>query len=627
MCGINGIYNIRKLSQPEELLREMNLTSKHRGPDYTGSYADQDVVLGHNRLSIIDLEASSNQPFVSEDGNLVLVFNGEIYNYREIRNILAPKYNFKTEGDTEVVLAAYQKWGPACLNHFNGMFAMAIWDKTKRELFLSRDRLGIKPLYYYDNLEQFAFSSEIRSLLTLPFLEKKINEDALVDYLRYGTVHAPRTMINGIRMLMPGHYCLLNEDGIKISQYWNINVHHSTESYNQNYDQVKNRTKELFFESVSRRLVSDVPFGAFLSGGIDSSAIVGAMSSVSDQKIDTFSVTFAEEAFSEAKYAKIIAKKFNTSHHEIKLTPEDFLKDLPEAVASIDHPSMDGPNSFVISKATKQAGVTVALSGLGGDELFGGYDIFKRAYSLLDKKWMMSFPLMFRKGLGSGLKLIKPGIASDKIKKTITSKYLELPYYYPINREILDDEKIHYLLNFHNYPDNAVHEILQHGIGIGSSGAKVPFLSRVSYAEINTYMQNVLLRDTDQMSMAHALEVRVPFLDHKLVEYIYGIRDDFKYPSTPKKLLIDSLGDLLPDEIVNRPKMGFTFPWEIWLKNELKDYCSEGLNYLKEMNLFNERGIDDIWVSFLQGNKKITWSRVWTLVVLGQWLKKHQITD
>ncbi|CAG5083598.1 asparagine synthase (glutamine-hydrolyzing) [Parvicella tangerina] len=626
MCGINGIYNIRKVDHPVDLIKKMNQRSAHRGPDYSGVYSDEDIVLGHNRLSIIDLDEVSNQPMISENDNLVLVFNGEIYNYQELRKILEKRHTFKTNGDTEVVLAAFERWGPACLNHFNGMFGLAIWDKNKRELFVARDRLGIKPVYYYDNLEQFAFSSEIRSLLELPFVEKEINEDALVDYLRYGTVHAPRTIINGVRMLMPGHYVLLNVDGIKTHQYWNVNLHYSSESFNQSYDQVKSRTKELFYESVERRLVADVPFGAFLSGGIDSSAVVGVMSEVSKNKVNTFSVTFAEEEFSEAKYARIIAEKFNTNHHEIKLSPTDFLEDLPNAIDSMDHPSMDGPNSYVVSKATKGAGITMALSGLGGDELFAGYDIFKRAYSLLDKKWLMSFPLFFRKGLGTALKVVKPGISSDKIKKTITSKYLELPYYYPINREVLDDNKLHEILSFHNYPENAVHEILQHSIGVGTSGASVPFLSRVTFAEINTYMQNVLLRDTDQMSMAHALEVRVPFLDHKLLEYVYGVRDDFKYPTQPKKLLVDALGDLLPSEIVDRPKMGFTFPWESWLKNDLKDYCIEGFDYLKGLSYFNERGLDNLWIDFLNGKRTITWSRVWTFVVLGHWLKKNRIS-
>ncbi len=626
MCGINGIYNIRKLKDPQSLIANMNLASKHRGPDYTGVYSDENVILGHNRLSIIDLQESSNQPFISDDGNLIMVFNGEVYNFQEIKKILKD-YPYKTNSDTEVVLAAYQKWGKACVNHFNGMFAFAIWDKKESSLFIARDRMGIKPLYYYDNFEQFAFSSEIRSLLTLPFIEKKINEDALVDYLRYATVHAPRTMVNGIQCLMPGHYLVLNEDGISTHQYWDINLHHSSESFNQSYDQIKTRTKDLFFQAVERRLVADVPFGAFLSGGIDSSAVVAAMSEVSTQKVKTFAITFDEAEFSEAKFAQQVADKYKTEHHEIRLKPEDFLKDLPNAINSIDHPSMDGPNSYVVSKATKDAGVTMALSGLGGDEVFGGYDIFKRAHSLLDKKWMMSFPIAVRKTLGRGLKLAKPGISSDKIVKTITSKYLELPYYYPINREVMDDEAIHKILKFHDFPENTVHEILQHGIGVGTVGAKVPFLSRVSYAEMNTYMQNVLLRDTDQMSMAHALEVRVPFLDHQLVEYIYGVRDDFKYPSTPKKLLVESLGDLLPSEIVNRPKMGFTFPWEQWMKNELKSYSKTGLDHLKNLSFFEERALDDIWINFLKGNKKITWSRVWHLVVLGHWLKANNINQ
>ncbi len=624
MCGLNGIYNIRKLNNASDLISKMNLASQHRGPDYSGVYSDEQIVLGHNRLSIIDLQPSSHQPFVSNDGNLVLVFNGEIYNYLEIKKILKD-YDFKTNSDTEVIIAAYQKWGKACVNHFNGMFAFAIWDKAKQNLFIARDRLGIKPLYYYDNFEQFAFSSEMRSLLTLPFIEKKINEDALVDYLSYATVHAPRTIVNGIQMLMPGHYLELNEDGIKTTQYWNINIHYNSASINQSYDEVKTKTKELLMKSVERRLVADVSFGVFLSGGIDSSALVACMSKVTEKPIKTFSITFDESEFSEAKYAQMIADKYQTEHTEIRLKPEDFLKDLPEAIKSMDHPSMDGPNSYIVSKATKNAGVTMALSGLGGDEIFGGYDIFKRSMKLLDKKWVMSFPVMFRKAFGSVLKITKPGIASDKIYKTLTSKYLELPYYYPINREIMDEKTLHKTLTFHDYPENSVHEILQNGIGVGALGAKVPFLSRVSFAEINTYMQNVLLRDTDQMSMAHALEVRVPFLDHELVEYIYGVNDDYKYPSTPKKLLVESLGDLLPDEIVNRPKMGFTLPWEVWMKNELKSYCKEGLDFLKNTKSFEERAIDDIWLKFLSGSSKVTWSRVWHLVVLGHWLKENNI--
>ncbi len=622
MCGINGIYSVTKLSNPKELLEKMNSVTHHRGPDFSAVYVDEQVAFGHNRLAIIDLNPSSNQPFISNDGNVVLAFNGEIYNYQEVRKLI-DNYDFKTNSDTEVIVAAYQKWGIGCVHQFNGMFAFAIWDKALQKFFLVRDRLGIKPIYYFDNNQQFAFSSELRGLLSLPFIDKKINPSALADYVQYGTFHAPRTIIQDIKMLLPGHYMTISDEGSTITEYWDINQKYSRKSQRQNYDEVKEEVRELFFKSVERRLIADVPFGAFLSGGIDSSAVVAAMSKVSPNTIKTFSITFEEEAFSEAKYARIIAEKYNTDHTEIKLTQEDFLKTLPKAIASMDHPSFDGVNSYVVSEVTKKAGVTMALSGLGGDELFAGYDIFKRAYSLLDKKWMFSFPPVFRNTAGSILKTLKPSVSSDKIAKILKVKYLELPYYYPINREIFSDDEVKRIVNNCEGYTNAVKEIVDFGVGIDGLGSKAPFLSKVMYAEINTYMQNVLLRDTDQMSMAHALEVRVPFLDYELVEYVYGVKDEFKYPHSPKKLLVDALGDLLPDEIVNRPKMGFTFPWETWLKGNLKGYCIEGLDALKQTQLMNNQFIDKQWNAFLAGNSKTKWSHIWHLVVLGQWIKTN----
>ena len=596
----------------------------HRGPDASGTYVNDFVAFGHNRLSIIDLEASSNQPFYSKDNKFILIFNGEIYNYKEIRESL-PDYHFRTNSDTEVVLAAYQTWGTNCVHQFNGMFAFAIWDVEKRTLFIARDRLGIKPLYIYDNNESIVFSSEIRSLMECSLVKKKIDKDSFVDYLRYNTVHAPKTIIEGVKMLMPGHYIWVSDDEYKNEPYWDINKYINRKSDNQSYEEIKMDVKDRLTKSVKRRLVADVPFGAFLSGGIDSSAIVALMSEVTDKPLKTFNISFAEEAFSEAKYARIIAKKYKTDHTEIKLTPADFLAELPSALSGMDHPSGDGPNSFIVSKATKEAGVTMALSGLGGDELFAGYDIFPRAVSLLDKKWVYSFPIGIRRLIGKALKIVKPTIASDKVVETITQKYLELPFYYPINRQVLNDELISNLTGIGILPENAVYRIGLNGIDVNAPGFKSPFLSKVSYMEMNTYMQNVLLRDTDQMSMAHSLEVRVPFLDHELVEYVCGVADEHKFPYSPKKLLVDSLGDLLPKEIVNRPKMGFTFPWEQWMKNELKDFCIKNLTNLVDRELLDKKQLWDMWDRFLKGNQKATWSRLWPLVVLGFWLEENEV--
>jgi len=597
---------------------------KHRGPDASGTYVNDFVAFGHSRLSIIDLDTSSNQPFYSSDNKFILIFNGEIYNYKEIRESLTD-YHFRTHSDTEVVLAAYQAWGTNCVHQFNGMFAFAIWDVEKRALFIARDRLGIKPLYVYDNNESIVFSSEIRSLMECSFVKKKIDKDSFVDYLRYNTVHAPKTIIEGVKMLMPGHYMWVSDDEYKNEPYWDINKYINQKSDNQSYEEIKIEVKDRLTKSVKRRLVADVPFGAFLSGGIDSSAIVALMSEVSDEPVKTFNISFAEEAFSEAKYARIIAKKYKTDHTEIKLTPADFLAELPSALSGMDHPSGDGPNSFIVSKATKEAGVTMALSGLGGDELFAGYDIFPRAVSLLDKKWLYSFPIGIRRLMGKALKIVKPTIASDKTVETITQKYLELPFYYPINRQVLNDELISKLTGIGILPENAVYRIGLNSIDVNAPGFKSPFLSKVSYMELNTYMQNVLLRDTDQMSMAHSLEVRVPFLDHELVEYVYGVADEHKFPYSPKKLLVDSLGDLLPKEIVNRPKMGFTFPWEQWMKNELKDFCIKNLTNLVDRELLDKKQLWDMWDRFIKGNQKATWSRLWPLVVLGFWLEENEV--
>jgi asparagine synthase (glutamine-hydrolysing) len=625
MCGINGIYDVKGLENPRGLVETMNRATIHRGPDFSDVYIDEQVAFGHNRLAIIDLNPQGNQPMQSADGNVVVVFNGEIYNYKDLRNELID-YPFKSNSDTEVILAAYQKWGIDCLKRFNGMFAIALWDKTLRTFYLIRDRMGIKPVYYFDNNVHFAFSSEMRGLLTLPFVNKKLSNQGLRDYVQYGTVHAPYTLLDEVKMLMPGQYIVITDEGKEEHFYWDIHTRFSRKSDGQNYEEVKNEVRNLFVQAVQRRLVADVPFGAFLSGGIDSSAVVAAMAQSGANDIKTFSIIFDEEEFSEARYARLVAEKYGTQHTEIKLTSSDFLSSLPEAVSALDHPSVDGLNSYIVSRATKAGGVTMALSGLGGDELFAGYDIFKRSYALLGKKWIISFPIFTRKWAGNILRIVRPSVASDKIAKTLLVKYMELPFFYPINRQIYSDEVVQRVLSTNGETVNAVHQLVEEGVGIGTVGFNAPFMSKVSYAEWSTYMQNVLLRDTDQMSMAHALEVRVPFLDHQLVEYVYGVNDAFKFPYTPKKLLVDALGDWLPDEIVNRPKMGFVFPWEQWMLGDLKSYCEEGLKILSATKLIDSGFIQRQWGDFERGGKT-KWSHVWHLVVLGHWLRTNGINS
>lgn len=631
MCGINGIFGLDDQQLAREKITAMNFCMRHRGPDDDGVFTEDKIAFGHRRLSIIDLSNAGHQPMASYDGRYFIIYNGELYNYKELKFELQrvvsgsdqQAYLFQTNTDTEVIMAAYARWGSGCLSRFNGMFAFAIWDNQKKELFIARDRLGIKPLYYFYHKRIFVFSSELRSLLSSDLIPKKLDEDSLIDYLRYQTVHAPDTIVKGVKMLMPGHFIEIKNEKVSSKSYWNLSKDTSANTEGKNYKEVCNDVNRLLTDAVERRLIADVPFGAFLSGGIDSSAIVGLMSKVSSERIKTFCVTFNESEFSEARYAELIAKKFNTDHNEIKLTPVDFITELPDALRSMDHPSGDGPNTYIVSKATKSAGITMALSGLGGDELFAGYDVFRRSLELNKKNWLNFFPQFLRSGGSEILLKVRPGIASEKIAALMKQKKINFNSFYPLSRQVLMDGQILEIVNKQKLTYNRISEIIS-----DSDISDLKFqISRVSVAEISTYMQNVLLRDTDQMSMAHALEVRVPFLDYTLVEYVLGIPDKFKSTASPKKLLVDSLGDLLPSEIINRPKMGFTFPWKQWMKTELHIFCEKHIHSLSRRESFNEKGVLKLWNEFLADNPRITWSRIWHLIVLEHWLIENNVEN
>jgi len=622
MCGINGIFGLETIQNPEQRINKMNDALSHRGPDSEGVYINDSVALGHRRLSIIDTSEAGNQPFYSADKNVALIFNGELYNYLEIKADLKD-FNFSTQTDTEVVMAAYLKWGVSCLSRFNGMFGLAIWDGSKKELLIARDRLGIKPIYYTESDDSFGFSSEIRALIKSGITSPELDKENLREYLRYQTVHSPRTILKDIFMIPAGHYLILSDNERSLQRYWNLAEPKSIGN-TRDIKAVRNTVKSLLKSSVDLRMRADVPYGAFLSGGIDSSAIVGLMSEDRELPVSTFSVVFNERKFSEAPYAELIAKKWRTNHHELLLTPNDFLEDIPNALEALDHPSGDGPNTYMVSKKTKEAGITMALSGLGGDELFAGYDIFNRALKLENNKWLSSFAGVFRSLGGKALTTFKPSIASYKIADILNQEYIDLPHAYSVNRKILLDKEINSLLS---YPEKIKNPLLTSLVELDkvtdSNGLET--LTKVSMFEIESYMSNVLLRDSDQMSMAHALEVRVPFLDHRLVEYTLSLSNEMKQPVTPKKLLVDALGDLLPPEIVNRPKMGFTLPWSEWMKSELKSFCEHNLDLLAKREEFNPKELEQLWERFLAGDKLITWSRIWHLVVLGNWLENNGV--
>jgi asparagine synthase (glutamine-hydrolysing) len=620
MCGINGIIS-KTTDDKESRIKAMNQRLSHRGPDDDGVWIDVNVALGHRRLSIIDLSAAGHQPMVSACGRYVMVFNGEVYNFSDLKSRF--NYPYRSNTDSEVILAAWTKMGHKCVDLFNGMFAIAVWDRQEQSLTLVRDRMGIKPIYWSHNDNGFSFSSEVRALLASGMVSKELNKDSVVDFLRYQTVQTPDTILRDVQMVIPGTilYYNLNNNKVTTESYWSPFKKFEKfefEETGDDYERVKKNIRHLFFESVERRLVADVPFGAFLSGGIDSSAVVGAMARVSSNRIDTFNITFSEDEFSEAPYARYIADMHQTNHHEIHLKPEDFLHLLPDALAAMDHPSGDGPNTWVVSKMTKEAGITMALSGLGGDEVFGGYAIFNRMAALEKLKWLWKLPVSLRRMAGNGFSFIKPGVANLKVKRLLEMKEYNFEEAFAISRQALMDNQLKGLINMVQLPlHNPIKWLKRHNLN-----GDTDLLSRVSVSEMTTYMQNVLLRDSDQMSMAHALEVRVPFLDHELIEYVLSLPDNLKRPVSPKKLLVDSMPDILPDYIVNRPKMGFVFPWRDWLKGELHTYADERIRSIAERELFNEKGVINLWKSFLNGDRSVTFSRVWPLVVLEEWMRK-----
>ena len=626
MCGIAGILNLKSNASLDAPIRTMTDAMAHRGPNSGGFFTEgSKIALGHRRLSIIDLSTSANQPFQDETKRFTLIFNGEIYNYLDVKPLLRG-YNFKTTSDTEVILAAYIRWGADCLQHLNGMFAFAIWDNQNETLFIARDRIGVKPLYYFQDEHRFLFASELRSLLSSGYVPRELDNYALHDFLAFQSVYAPFTLLKNVFQLMPGEYATISATaGFKKKTYWSLENPPNTEGVSDKATAQK-KIRELLTASIERRMISDVPLGAFLSGGIDSSAVVALMSECSSRRIDTFTVSFAEKQFDESRYADIIAKKYNTNHTTIRLSPDDFLKGLPEALDATDAPSGDGLNTYIVSKATKEAGITVALSGLGGDELFAGYQ-YPRHFQNLNNR--MSLYWQLPHGLRKGMVSVAQKTLSSNPKR---SRQLELlraetptiDAIYPYFRMINTESEASQLMASNGFDAVIIRQLLKDRQGPLS---KLPLISQVTVAELLGYTLNVLLKDTDQFSMASALEVREPFFDYTLIEYVLTLPDAWKYdPKTPKSLLVNSLAPLLPDEIVYRSKMGFVFPWKHWLLNELRSFCEENINYLAKMAAFNAVSVKAEWSMFVKSNGASgSYVKIWQLVVLAYWLRKNEI--
>ncbi len=606
MCGINGIIGLKNKDEANTIIGLMNHAMQHRGPNDEGIFCNENVALGHRRLSIIDLSNAGHQPMFSADGNIVIAFNGEIYNFKTLKAQLTD-YPFKTQTDTEVILAAYQKWGIQFVEKLDGMFAIALYDINANTVCLIRDRLGVKPLYYaITEQNEIVFASEIRSILASGKIAKKLNADALNNYLTFQTVVGNQSMVSGIKMIDAGSFAIVHNGHINFQTYWQPNAANTSKD---SYETAKHKTKDLIFKAVEKRLMADVPLGAFLSGGIDSSAVVAAMSECGI-KANTFNINFNEKTFSEAKYAAIIAKKFNTNHIQIDLSATDFLNLLPNALAALDHPSTDGANTYVVSKAVKDAGISVALSGIGGDEWFGGYPVFEH---LKNKKItaLKLLPQSLRKIIFKSFFNEDKNYSNAKKHELLSSK-LTLEDSYLAVRKLFTQKQINALLHANSQK--------KFNINLASNN-----YSETSIAEWQNYLMPVLLRDTDQMGMAHALEIREPFLDYQLVEYILSLPESYKMGKMPKSLLVNAMGNLLPTEIVNRPKMGFVLPWENWVKNELKDTVKIGFDILCNHSAFNAEALINLKNNYYNNNLNIRWNMVWNLAILGIWIKNNNI--
>ena len=623
MCGITGILDFNGRSATESTIRKMTDAEAHRGPDADGFFVEDGIALGHRRLSIIDLSAAANQPFVDNSGRYVMVFNGEMYNFMDVKKKI-PDYVFHTNGDSEVLIAAYAKWGPDCIQYFRGMFAFAIWDKKERSLFLCRDRMGVKPLYYYADGQRFLFASETRALLASDMIDRKTSGKGLIEFFSYQSIGYPYTAIEGIMQLEAGSSMLVKNGKIEKKVYWDLTESKPDFDF-ADLDKTKQRIRALLLQSVKRRLVSDVPVGAFLSGGIDSSIVVGMMAEASNAQPVTFNIAFQEKEFDESAYAEMIAKKFNTQHHQILLQPNSFLDELPNALDAIDSPSADGVNTYVVSKAIRKNGIVVALSGVGGDELFAGYPIFSQYLQLRQKDWLWKFPKAVRELMASSLSLLgKSDSKTGRMQQLLRLDDASIGNAYPILRQILSAKQIQSLTNL-NEGSPFITALQQELMGKKQKLDAMPLLSQISAAEYLGYTQHTLLKDTDQMSMAVSLEVREPYFDQDLVEFVLSIPDSMKKPSYPKSLMVESVKPLLPEEIVFRKKQGFLFPWELWLKNELRSFCELRIKNMAQRNFIKGDLLLDNWKLFLKGDKRMRWSEIWLFVVLEHWLEKNNV--
>lgn len=629
MCGITGIYAFNMVGgfNMVNLAKATEILSK-RGPDVQDIYHNDHIGLGHRRLSIIDTSSDSNQPFWDASQRYCMIFNGEIYNYQELKSELKERgVSFRTSSDTEVLLYAYITYGEACVDKLNGFFAFAIYDKEDRSVFIARDRFGIKPLLYFHDEDKFLFASEMKSLLTYG-IEKQLNYTALYQYLQLNYVPAPHTMLKGVTKLLPGHCITIRQGDVKVRQYYELK--RNARSVAQEYDDRKKELKRLLTESVQKRMVADVPLGSFLSGGIDSS-VIATLASKENPDLHTFSIGFADEPFfDESSYAKSVAKKIGANHTVFSLTNKDLYSHLDNILKYIDEPFADSSAIavYILSKETRKH-ATVALSGDGADEMFAGYNKHAAFYRMQHQGLMEKLV-----GVLSPLWRILPKSRSN----ALTNKFRQLDRFSqgmkqsPTNRYwswagFVSEDNAAQMLS----PESQ--DKIDHGSYKSHKDQLLrPFhessdMTAVLATDMKMVLPNDMLTKVDLMSMANSLEVRVPFLDHELVEYVFSLPDKDKIDGNiQKKILQDTFRDILPEELYNRPKKGFEVPLLKWFRNEMKAMIIDDLladQFVLDQGVFNLKRINKLKKKLFSSSPGDVHAQIWALIVFQSWWKRY----
>jgi asparagine synthase (glutamine-hydrolysing) len=622
---------------------------RHRGPDaegfLTGDPRAPGLALGMRRLSIIDL-AGGQQPVWNETRDVAVIYNGELCNYRELRERLTLLgHRFATQSDTEILVHAWEEWGEECLAELRGMFAFALLDlrgrfATAPLLFLARDPLGIKPLYYTQVAEGFVFASEVRALLASGIVPKQISQDALTSYLLFGSTSEPVTMLEGVFSLPPGHRMLLyvpeRRRAPRARPWWDPQTSSAARDSRKPKDlnSAAMKLRPLLEDAVRAHLIADVPVGLFLSGGLDSGAIA-ALAARAQTGIRSFTLSFPGTPYDEAPLARKVAERCGIQHTEVPLDGAAMLARNDEAVAGLDQPSMDGINTSLVSWAAREVGLKVALSGLGGDELFAGYASFSHTALLQRLTHTARFiPRPLRRAAAPMIASILGGrLSRDAAGKAVAAwidpDRFSHPYFYA--RALFPANQLDRLIEPRFRPSTVNADgVTLEPTWLGwlnrtaSEAEKLEPVAATTWLEMRCYMASTLLRDTDSVSMARSLEVRVPLLDTPLVEFITSLPDAARQrPGMQKALLVEALGNLLPQEILDQQKRTFTLPWEDWLRGPLRPRLESSFGDIAPSLAAHLRpeGVRNVWASFLEG--RTSWSRPWSLYVLNEWCKHH----